>query len=320
MRFVTYDNGPGDDRVGLLDGDTLYGLAPGIDLLSLLGDDGERLHAAGQSARRDPYEVIALSEINLLPPLPRPPSIRDFIAYEQHVEGTAKLVGKDGVNPVWYEQPLFYFSNPHSVVGCDREVPIPPGCAQFDFELEAAAVIGRAGTDLTPDQAERHIAGYMVMNDWSARDLQFHEMQFGLGPAKGKDSAITLGPALVTPDELAPFRSGTAFDLGMRVAVNGVPFGEDRMTNMAWSFGELISYASRGTWVRPGDIIGSGTSGNGCLAEKWGREGRHWPPLEPGDEVTMTIDEIGTIRNTVATPTGAPYLLARRIPTMPRAR
>lgn len=315
MRFVTYDNGLNDDRVGLLDGDTVYGLAAGIDLLSLLGDDGERLHSAGESARRDPHEVIPLGETRLLPPLLRPPSIRDFIAYEQHVAGTAKLVGRDGVNPVWYEQPLFYFSNPHSVLGSDAEVPIPPGCAEFDFELEAAAVVGRSGTDLTPDEAERHIAGYMVMNDWSARDLQFHEMQFGLGPAKGKDSAITLGPALVTPDELAPFRAGTAFDLGMRVVVNGVPFGEDRMTNMAWSFGELISYASRGTWVRPGDIIGSGTIGNGCLAEKWGREGRRWPPLKPGDEVTMTIDGIGTISNTVAVPTRAPHLLPHRIPT-----
>lgn len=318
MRFVTYDTGQGDDRVGLLDGETVYGLAPGIDLLSLLGDDGERLHSAGESARRDPHEVIPLNQTHLLPPLLRPPSIRDFIAYEQHVAGTAKLVGKEGVNPVWYEQPLFYFSNPHSVTGADAEVPIPPGCTEFDFELEAAAVVGRSGTDLTPDQAERHIAGYMVMNDWSARDLQFHEMQFGLGPAKGKDSAITLGPALVTPDELAPFRAGTAFDLGMRVTVNGELFGEDRMSSMAWSFGELISYASRGTWVRPGDIIGSGTSGNGCLAEKWGREGRRRPPLKPGDEVTMTIDEIGTIRNTVALATGAPHLLPHRTPTMAR--
>ena len=314
MRFVTYDNGSGDDRVGLLDGDTVYGLAPGVDLLGLLGDDGERLQQAGESARRDPHEVIAVGEIRLLPPLPRPPSIRDFIAYEQHVEGTAKLVGKSDVNPVWYEQPLFYFSNPHSVVGAGDEVPVPPGCAEFDFELEAAAVVGRSGTNLTPDQAERHIAGYLVMNDWSARDLQFREMQFGLGPAKGKDSAITLGPALVTPDELAPFRAGTAFDLGMRVLLNGVPFGEDRMTNMAWSFGELISYASRGTWVRPGDIIGSGTIGNGCLAEKWGREGRGWPPLKPGDVVTMTIDEVGTISNTVAATTSDPHPLTHRIP------
>jgi 2-keto-4-pentenoate hydratase/2-oxohepta-3-ene-1,7-dioic acid hydratase in catechol pathway len=313
MRFVTYNTGSDGERVGLLEDDTVYGLALGVDLLGLLGDDGERLYRAGESARQDPHEVIPLARARLRPPISRPPSIRDFIAFEQHVEGVAKLAGADGVSEVWYQQPLFYFTNPHAVLGPDDPVPIPPGCAEFDFELEVAAVIGRSGRNLTPDEAERHIAGYMIMNDWSARDLQFHEMRFGLGPAKGKDGAITLGPALVTPDELAPFRAGTAFDLGMRVLINGELFGEDRVNNMAWSFGELIAYASRGTWVRPGDIIGSGTCGGGCLAEKWGRDGTRQPTLSPGDEVTMAIDGLGTIRNVVTVASDLFHALPTRI-------
>jgi 2-keto-4-pentenoate hydratase/2-oxohepta-3-ene-1,7-dioic acid hydratase in catechol pathway len=133
---------------------------------------------------------------------------------------------------------------------------------------------------------------------------------FGLGPAKGKDGAITLGPSLVTPDELAPYRKGASFDLGMRVWINGVLYGEDRLHHMSWSFGDMISYASRGAWVRPGDIIGSGTCGGGCLAESWGRQGEVWPPLKPGDQVTMTVDRLGTISNVVA-PAHTPVRLGR---------
>jgi 2-keto-4-pentenoate hydratase/2-oxohepta-3-ene-1,7-dioic acid hydratase in catechol pathway len=178
--------------------------------------------------------------------------------------------------------------------------PSRRGCSVFDFELEVAAVVGMAGRDLTLDEAEQAIAGYLIMNDWSARDLQLAEMRGPLGPAKGKDSAITLGPWLVTADELAPHRSDRGFDLGMSVWVNEEMVGQDRLDSIGWSFAEMVAYASRGTRVQPGDVIGSGTCGNGCLAELWGREGRQArAPLRPGDVVRMAVDCLGEIRNRV---------------------
>jgi 2-keto-4-pentenoate hydratase/2-oxohepta-3-ene-1,7-dioic acid hydratase in catechol pathway len=218
----------------------------------------------------------------------------------------------------WYEAPAFYFTNPYAVTGPYDDVPVPPGSAMLDFELEAAAVVGRDGASLTPEQARDHIFGYTIMNDWSARDLQRREMKVSLGPAKGKDSATTLGPWLVTADELEPYRDPDGFlALDLRVSVNGAEVGQDLLSNMGWPFEELLSYASRGTWVRAGDVLGSGTCGNGgCLAELWGRRGQlDPPPLRPGDVVEMTVEGIGTIRNTVVPgPDLPPVRPARRRP------
>jgi 2-keto-4-pentenoate hydratase/2-oxohepta-3-ene-1,7-dioic acid hydratase in catechol pathway len=172
----------------------------------------------------------------------------------------------------------------------------------MDLELEVAAVIGRDGRNLTPEQARDHIAGYTIFNDWSARDIQGDEMRLGLGPAKGKDFASTLGPWLVTPDELEPYRRDDRLDLGLQAWIDDVPLGEgDRLSSMAWSFEELVAYASRSAWVRAGDVIGSGTCGNGALAELWGRRGstEDPPPLEPGNVVRVTVEGIGTIENTL---------------------
>ena len=161
-------------------------------------------------------------------------------------------------------------------------------------------MIGRDGRDLTPEEAREHIAGYLIVNDWSARDIQRHEMQGGLGPAKAKDFATTIGPWLVTPDELEPARVGDRLDLRMTVSINQAEFGADSLAHMGWSFEELISYATRGAWVRAGDLIASGTCSGGSLAEAWGRAGRHEPPpLQPGDVVTMTVDRLGSISNPV---------------------
>jgi 2-keto-4-pentenoate hydratase/2-oxohepta-3-ene-1,7-dioic acid hydratase in catechol pathway len=175
----------------------------------------------------------------------------------------------------------------------------------FDFELEVAAVIGRDGFNVTVEQAADHIGGYVILNDWSGRDLQAKEMPVGLGPAKGKDTASTLGPWLVTPDELEPYRRGDRYNLAMTAAVNGQIIGRDSLASAAWSFPELLAYASRGTHVKAGDVLGSGTCGGGCLAELWGRNGALTPPpLAVGDVVTLAVEGIGTISNTVVE--GAP--------------
>jgi fumarylacetoacetate (FAA) hydrolase len=200
------------------------------------------------------------------------------------------------MEPDWYELPVFYFSNPYATVGPAAAVGAPPGSKELDYELEVAAVIGRGGRDLTAEQAEAHIAGYCLMNDWSARDLQRREMKLSLGPAKGKDFATTLGPYLVTPDELEPLRAGKAFDLAMTATVNGREYSRASLADIHWSFGELIAYASRGTRVEPGDVIGSGTCGTGCILELSLVHGSDaYPWLQPGDLVELTVDRLGSL-------------------------
>jgi 2-keto-4-pentenoate hydratase/2-oxohepta-3-ene-1,7-dioic acid hydratase in catechol pathway len=240
--------------------------------------------------------------VRLLPPL-RPTSVRDFVTFEEHVEGVRRSVdGATGVPDQWYAAPTFYFTNPHAVYGPHDDIPVPPGSSVLDFELEVAAVIGREGRDLTPEQARDHIVGYAVLNDWSARDLQSAEMRVGLGPCKGKDTATTLGPYLVTADELEKYRDTDGFlRMALTAEVNEEVVGRDLLSNMSWTFEEMVAYASRGTRVVPGDVFGSGTCGNGgCLAELWGLRGEQTPrPLRPGDVVTLTVEGIGTISNTV---------------------
>jgi 2-keto-4-pentenoate hydratase/2-oxohepta-3-ene-1,7-dioic acid hydratase in catechol pathway len=294
VQFVTCGETDGD-RVAVLDGDHVYALPPGIRLIDLLGEP-ERLLDAGDRALRNPDAVHTVDEVRLRAPIPSPPTIRDFMTFERHVEGVAKLRSPDARVPEqWYAAPAFYFTTPYAIHGPRDDVEVPPGCTRFDFELEVAAVIGRGGRDIAVADAESHIAGYVLMNDWSARDLQFAEMRVQLGPAKGKDGATTLGPVLVTPDELAPYRSGNAFALRMTAEVNGRVVGEDVWSNMAFSYAQMIAYASRGAEVRTGDVLGSGTCGGGCLAELWGREGfdAH-SPLSPGDTVTLSVEHVGS--------------------------
>ncbi|WP_353940183.1 fumarylacetoacetate hydrolase family protein [Streptomyces sp. HUAS MG91] len=283
---------------------TLNGLlAEGTGLPSLL-DTG----AAARDAPPGPH----VSEVRLLAPL-EPASIRDFVTFEEHVEGVRRSVdGAAGVPEQWYAAPTFYFTNPHAVFGPGAGIPMPPGSTVLDYELEVAAVIGREGHDLTPERARDHIIGYTVFNDWSARDLQSAEMRVGLGPCKGKDTAGTLGPYLVTADELERYRDHEGFlRLALTARVNGEIVGEDLLSNMSWTFEEMIAYASRGTRVVPGDVLGSGTCGNGgCLAELWGLRGeRTPPPLKAGDTVTLTVEGIGTLTNTVV-PGAEPVTIA----------
>ncbi|MGW4059381.1 fumarylacetoacetate hydrolase family protein [Amycolatopsis sp. NPDC004747] len=274
MRFATYEHG-GTVHAGVVTGDGVRAFPAGVTVLDVVR--GAPAVPGGPS--------VPLAEVRLLPPLD-PPSVRDFVAFEEHVEG---MVAPGSVPPEWYEAPTFYFTNPCALVGAHDDVPIPPGSRLFDFELEVAAVTGPDG-----------IFGYTILNDWSARDLQRREMKVNLGPAKGKDSATTLGPWLVTADELEPYRDADGFlALDMRVAVNDVGVGQDLLSNMGWPFEELAAYAGRGTRLRAGDVLGSGTCGNGgCLAELWGRGGTQ-EPLRPGDVVEMSVEGLGTIRNTV---------------------
>jgi 2-keto-4-pentenoate hydratase/2-oxohepta-3-ene-1,7-dioic acid hydratase in catechol pathway len=299
MRFATWADG-GIVTAGVVGEHGLHALPSGVTVLDVVRAGLPAALEAGTAALSAP--PVPLEEVRLLAPL-QPPTVRDFVAFEEHVEGVRKSIdGVAGVAAEWYEAPQFYFTNPYAIVGPYDDVAVPPGSQRFDFELEVAAVVGRDGASLTPEQAREAIFGYAVLNDWSARDLQTREMKVNLGPAKGKDSATTLGPWLVTADELEPYRDEEGFlALDMRVSVNGDQIGQDLLSNMGWPFEELISYASRGTEVRAGDVLGSGTCGNGgCLSELWGRRGElSPPPLQPGDIVEMTVEGIGTIRNRV---------------------
>ncbi|WP_338702868.1 fumarylacetoacetate hydrolase family protein [Streptomyces sp. Q6] len=299
MRFVTYQHHDSVRAAVLAADGTLFPLPDGHCLTDLVtrGEGLDALLDVGNAALDAPPGP-PVSAVRLLPPL-RPTSLRDFVTFEEHVEGVRRSVsGADGVPEQWYAAPTFYFSNHQAVFGPHDPVPVPPGSAALDFELEVAAVIGREGRDLTHEQARRHIIGYTILNDWSARDLQSAEMNVGLGPCKGKDTANSIGPCLVTADELEPFRDAEGLlRLALTAEVNGQVVGEDLLSNMSWTFEEMVAYASRGTRVVPGDLLGSGTCGNGgCLAELWGVRGeRTPPPLKPGDTVTLTVEGIGTL-------------------------
>ena len=300
MRWSTYIS-PADqaEHAGLLRGGEIYGLRGPASLTGLIGDGGPGLAAARDEALNDPFEVLPVSSARLLAPIPRPPSIRDFMAFEEHVANASRGMGRE-VNPVWYEIPLFYFTNPAAVRGPAGDIPVAPGSQRFDYELEIAAVVGRGGPDLDPATAEEHIAGYMVMCDWSARDIQQHEMRGNLGPAKGKDTATSFSGFLVTPDELEPYRGGNAYRLEMTAAVNGKRYSHGSFASIHWRFGQLLAYASRGTELRPGDIIGSGTVGTGCILELSAVHGPEaYPWLRPGDTVRLEAEELGVIESVI---------------------
>jgi fumarylacetoacetate (FAA) hydrolase len=241
-----------------------------------------------------------LREANLLAPLPHPVSFRDFYAFEQHVRSARKKRGLEMV-PEWYEAAVFYFSNTAGIVGPGAEIRKPPETNELDYELELAVVIGKEGRDIPVAEADEYILGFTILNDWSARDVQRREMKVGLGPAKGKDFATSIGPYLVTPDELEDKvlldRSrGKRYDLVMTAHVNGVEYSRGNASTMNWTFAELIAEASRNTVLKPGDLIGSGTVGTGCVTEF--PEGTY-PWLQPGDVVRLEIERLGILENKV---------------------
>ena len=276
MRLVSFRTGDGDERVGEVSGERLRELAAPSMVQWLTGRGHEPAGAEH-----------ALADVRLLAPVPEPPSVRDFYAFEGHAATGARLRGRK-LAEQWYEAPVFYFSNPASIRGPGEAVARPAGCDLLDFELEIAAVVG-AGPD-GPD-----IAGFALMNDWSARDIQAREMAVGLGPHKGKDFATSLGPWLVTPDEL-PYEGGR-LHLEATARVNGQEIARSDAARKHFGWPDLLAHAARDTWLRPGDVLGSGTLTGGCLIELGPLEGGRF--LEPGDTVALSAPGLGTLENPV---------------------
>lgn len=292
MRFVTFrPPGSVEDRVGIVADNWIHALKAGVRLVDLLADpDG--LATTGEQTRRDPVEVFDLAAVRLRAPVPRPPSVRDFYAFEQHV-GTMWKRRDMQIPEAWYRLPIFYFSNVSEIRGPGDPVWAPRGSNELDYELEVGALIDTPVRDLDDGRGEEAIGGYMVLNDWSARDLQREESTVRLGPAKGKDFASSIGPWLVTPDELADARRDKGYDLTMTATVNGTELSRGSWSTAHFSFGEMVARASSDAQLRAGDLLGSGTVGTGCLLEIRDETlGRY---LQPGDRVTLAIERLGEL-------------------------
>ncbi len=225
-------------------------------------------------------------QVRLLAPLPNPPSLRDFYAFEDHVKTGFEKRGEP-MPREWYEMPVYYKSGHQNIVGPEEDVLWPSFTEKFDYELELAAVIGKKGSNLKSEEARDYIAGFTVMNDFSARDIQKKEMKVRLGPAKGKDWATGLGPWLVTPDEI-----GDPYSLEMTARVNGEVWSRGNSGSLFWKFDQMIEFLTKDDTIYPGDVIGSGTVGTGC-----GLELNRW--VQPGDVMELEIEKIGVLRNRV---------------------
>jgi fumarylacetoacetate (FAA) hydrolase len=224
-------------------------------------------------------------------------SLRDFYAFEQHVKTCRGHRGLDMV-PQWYQVPVFYFSSPVAIIGDGDPVWAPQGSTALDYELELACVIGTAARDLpADDSAMECVAGFTVMNDWSARDLQRAEMAVGLGPSKSKDFATSLGPQITPLAALRDEYRDGRLHLDMTATVNGTEYSRGTAGTMYWTWPQILAHASRDTELRPGDVIGSGTVGTGCILELTPEAVGGW--LKPGDVVELTVERIGTLRNPV---------------------
>ncbi|MDQ3493664.1 MAG: fumarylacetoacetate hydrolase family protein [Chloroflexota bacterium] len=265
-----------------------------VDALRALADpfstpDGSR--STDEDLTLDP------ADLTFGPPILRPGSLRDFYAFERHV---ATMWGRRGqeVPEAWYRLPIFYFGNVSEVRGPGDPVWRPRGSHELDYELEIAALIDTPAVDLPPERAEEAIGGYTIFNDWSARDLQRDETTVRLGPAKGKDFAASFGPCLVTPDELSDARRDKGYALTATAEVNGQELSRGNWADIDFTFGEMLARASADARLRPGDLIGSGTMGTGCLLEiKDGSGFGRW--LQPGDTVTLKVDRLGALTNPI---------------------
>ena len=241
--------------------------------------------------------AFLMNEVQLLAPVPDPQTFRDFYAFEQHVRAARKLRGLE-MHPDWFRIPIFYFSNPAAIYGHGSEIPYPRKTNELDFELEFAVIIAGAGSDILSKDADRHIAGYTICNDWSARDLQREEMAMSLGPAKGKDFATSFGPYMVTPDELEDaWDENGKLNLRMTCHVNGTLISDGNTDDLYHSFKDMIERASMNTKLLSGDYLGSGTVGTGCILELRPENTGGW--IKKGDVVTLEVKRLGVLENKI---------------------
>jgi len=304
MKFVSFEKADGSVRAGLvLNHDYIIDLNESTNgelpdnILGFLDGGEANLEKAKMllSISKNSIGVYSIKDIQLNAPLPAPRSFRDFYAFEQHVKTARENRGLEMI-PEWYEIPVFYFSNHLAIKGPEDEIIMPKDCNWLDFELEIACVIGKEGRNISARDADNYIFGYCILNDWSARDLQRKEMRVGLGPAKGKDFATSIGPWLVTKDEFELLKEAKGFNLNMKASVNGIVLSEGNMKDIYYSFAEMIERASDGVTLYPGEIIGSGTVGTGCLLEL-GQEVHRW--LMPGDVIKLEVEKLGVLQNKI---------------------
>ncbi|MDQ3073606.1 MAG: fumarylacetoacetate hydrolase family protein [Bacteroidota bacterium] len=317
MKFVSILD-EGKDKAALLVGKSVYTLEryglPATMAEFLNGEDHTmdkaREYSEDISKDAGKYKSSQLDSVTLLAPVPYPTSCRDGYAFRQHVSSARRNRGVEMI-PEFDEYPIFYFTNHNGITGGGEIKLMPDHFQKLDFELEAAVVIGRRGRNVRAGEADKYIAGYMIMNDFSARTLQMEEMKLNLGPAKGKDFATAIGPFFVTPDELKSSlvaakegHTGNSYKLGMKAFVNGKQVSEGNMGDMDWTFAELIERVAYGVDIFPGDVIGSGTVGTGCFLELNGTgllHDKNFPVqwLQEGDEIELTIDMLGSLKNTI---------------------
>ncbi len=253
---------------------------------------GLRVEALADLLDAEPDEPLPAVDLDFGPPILSPPSLRDFYAFERHV-GTMWKRRDMEIPEAWFRIPVFYFSNVSEIRGPGDPVWAPRGSNELDYELEVAALIDTPVRDLDAPRGEEAIGGFMILNDWSARDLQREETTVRLGPAKGKDFASSLGPWLVTPDELEDVRRETGYELTMTASVNGIELSRGVWSSAQFGFGQMIERASADVRLRPGDVLGSGTVGTGCLLEIRDETLKRY--LEPGDVVTLAIERLGEL-------------------------
>ena len=292
MKFATISTLRASSQPALVKEDRVHTL-PYPDMLAVMAAGAEK------AASRASKDSFSLEEVTFHSPI-HPTTLRDAYAFEQHVVTANRNRGRD-VPEEWYQFPVFYFTNPNAVFGQEDVIPYPPYTQAMDYELEIAAVIGKGGRDIKPEDAPAHIFGYTIFNDWSARDIQRKEMIVGLGPAKGKDFASSFGPVIVTHETLAEKATDRpgVYDLSMVARINGEEFSRGNFKDIHYSFGEILARVSDSVTLYPGDVIGSGTVGTGCLLELTKFQG---PWLNPGDVVELEIERIGILRNTVGSP------------------
>ncbi|MBO9661269.1 MAG: fumarylacetoacetate hydrolase family protein [Chitinophagaceae bacterium] len=333
MKLVSYVKDQREQLGVLIDGfvydmETLHPDLPGtMNMFLQYWEDYLPIATAGElmlrEGSRSSNRRTPISELQLLAPVPYPTSCRDGYAFRQHV-AAARRNRKVEMIPEFDQYPIFYFTNHHSIKGPGPVACMPDHFEKLDFELEAAIVICKHGRNIKAEDADQYIGGLMIMNDLSARRLQMEEMLLNLGPAKGKDFATTIGPWLVTLDELEKFEiapkenhTGKSWNLTMKCRVNGQQVSEGNVGDMDWTFAEIIERASYGVDLYPGDVIGSGTVGTGCFLELNGTGKLNDPNykeqwLQNGDTVEMDIDQLGTLRNSIEKEEGEWSILSLR--------